>query len=312
MSGGVEPTTDTGGLPPSMLNSIAQVGGLWRAGDSYAKPQLIVESARAHDVRALRVDARDLSWLAELPDITFLHVRTDGRPPLDPIRNLGRLRGLTIEVGAVRGRIDLEAHPELRWLNIKLSGKGGVANLPGILGGHPGVRHLRLSEVPFADLTALAAAFPSVEFLGIFGADRLRGLGDLGPWRETLLGFSATFASRLRTLDGIDALRRIEYVGMAYGTLDRITPLPDVESLRYLELLVHYPSLAPLANHRGIRMAKVIMPGDENLGALRTWPLLVALSGAQWIGHPVDGIPLIEELPHDDRLRHEWDRAAHG
>jgi len=309
---GVVRTTDTGGLPPSMLDAIAGVGDLWHAGDYYAKPEAIVATAREHGVRAMRVDARDLSWIGELPDLEFLHVRTDGRPPLDPIRNLGRLRGLTIEVDAVRGTVDLKAHPDLRWLKIKLSGKGGAANLPGVLAGHAGVEHLRLSEVPFVDLAELAAAFPAVQYFGMHGADRLRKLGDLGPWRETLRGLGATFALRLRTLEGIPALDRIEYVGLTYGTLDGIDVLADVPSLKYVQLVLTYPSLAPLAGHAGIRMARVAMPSDENLAPLRTLPSLLAIGGEQWIGRPVDGIPCLEDLPRDDQLRLQWQRAANG
>ena len=309
---GVVQTTDTGGLPPSMLDAIAGVGGLWHAGDYYARPEAIVRTAREHGVRALRVDAHELSWLGELPDVEFLHLRTDGRPPLDPVRDLGRLRGLTIEVGAVRGTLDLEAHPDLRWLKIQLSGKGGAANLPHVLAGHSNVEHLRLSEVPFADLTEVALAFPSVRFFEMHGADRLKNLGDLSPWRETLRGLVATFALRLRTLEGIQALGRIEYVGLTYGTLDQVDVFASVPSLRYLQLALKYPSLAPLAGHPGITMARVNMPKDGNLEPLRTWPSLIALGGEQWIGRPVEGIPMIEDLPRDDWLRVQWERAAHG
>ena len=219
---GVVQTTDTGGFPPSMLDAIAEVGGLWHAGDYYAKPDAIVRTAREHGVRALRVDARNVSWLGELPDLEFLHLRTDGRPPLDPVRSLGQLRGLMVEVGAVRGTIDLEAHPDPRWLKITLSGKGGAANLRHILAGHPGVEHLRSSEIPFGDLAELATAFPSVRFFETYGADRL------------------------------------------------------------------------------------------NLAPLRALPSLIALGGEPWIGRPVDGIPCLQDLQRDDRLRLEWQRAANG
>jgi hypothetical protein len=124
---GVVRAGDTGGLPPSMLDAIADAGGLWYAGDYYVKPAVIVRTAREAGVRALRVDARDLSWLGELPELEFLHVRTDGRPPLGPIGTLGGLRGLTIEVGALREAVDLRAQPHLRWLKMPLSGKGGAA-----------------------------------------------------------------------------------------------------------------------------------------------------------------------------------------
>jgi hypothetical protein len=54
------------------------------------------------------------------------------------------------------------------------------------------------------------------------------------------------------------------------------------------------------------------MPNDENLDALRTWPSLIALGGEQWIGRPVEGLPMIEDLPADHQLRVQWQRAADG
>ncbi len=312
MSRGVERTDDSAGLPASLLDAISAAGGLWSAGDYYAPAELIVRTAQDNGVRALRIDARDLSWITALPDLEFLHVRTDGRPSLDPIQHLLRLRGLTIETGALRGMLDLAAHPDLEWLKLKLSGKGGAANLPGVMAGHPMIRHLQLSEVPFTELSGVAAAFPSVRFLGLFGADRLARLGDLGPWRDTLAGFSATFAMRLRSLEGLDRLDRIESVGLEFGTIDGLGPLAGRESLRYLQVTAAYPTLGPLTGHRGIRMATLAMPADGDLAPLRTWPSLAAMGGSQWIGHPIEGLPMLEELARDDDLRVEWRRAVHG
>lgn len=309
---GVVRTIDTGGLPPSMLDAISDAGGLWYAGDYYAKPDVILRTAREAGVRALRVDARDLSWLSDLPDLEFLHVRTDGRPPLDPIRDLRRLRALTVEVGAVRGTIDLEVHKHLRWLKIKLSGKGGAANLPGVLAGHPGITHLRLSEVPFADLAELATAFPSLTFLEVHGADQLKKLGDVSAWRRTLRGLGFIFPLQLRTLEGIEVLDLLEYLGISFGTLGRIDSLTSVGSLRYLQLVATYPSLVPLSGHPRIKMARLAMPTDGILDPLRTLPSLVALSGEKWIGRPVDRMPLLEDLAPDHPLCVEWQRSTAG
>lgn len=305
-------TADAGGLPPSMLDAIADVGGLWYAGDYYASTQAILATARDAGVRALRVDARDLSWLGGLPELELLHVRTDGRAPLDPIRSLGSLRGLTVEVGAVRGTIDLRAHPDLRWFKIELSGKGGAAVLPGVLAGHPGIEHVRLAEVPFRDLTEVAAAFPSVRFLALHGAERLKKLGDLTPWSRTLRGLGFTFALRLRALDGIERLEGLDYVGVTYGTLHRVDEIAGLNSPRYLALAATCPSLTPFTGHRALRMARVAMPADENLEPLRSLPSLVALGGAHWIGRPVDGLPSLQDLPAGDSLRLEWQRSAAG
>lgn len=69
---------NTGGLPPSLLDAIEGEGGLWYASDYYTRPAEIV--ARAHEVGAvaLRLDARDLSLLHELPQVKYLHLRSDG------------------------------------------------------------------------------------------------------------------------------------------------------------------------------------------------------------------------------------------
>ena len=48
----------------------------------------------------------------------ILQIRTDGRPQLDPVRNLTRLRALIVEAGGLRGGIDLRAHPQLEWLKL--------------------------------------------------------------------------------------------------------------------------------------------------------------------------------------------------
>src|SRR5687767_5763201 len=149
LAAGVVRTDDTAGLEPSLLAAIEQAGGLWQAGDYYADPGTIVATAKANGVRALRLDARDLTPLTELPQVEFLHLRSDGRPMLDPVAALPNLRALVIEHGALRGNLQLDAHPKLEWLGLKLSGRGGRENLPTFRRGHRGVRHLRLSEVPF-------------------------------------------------------------------------------------------------------------------------------------------------------------------
>ncbi len=86
MSRGVQRTDDSAGLPASLLDAISAAGGLWSAGDYYAPAELIVRTAQDNGVRALRIDARDLSWITALPDLEFLHVRTDpiARPDSAP------------------------------------------------------------------------------------------------------------------------------------------------------------------------------------------------------------------------------------
>lgn len=310
LSAGVARTDQHGGLPPSMLEAIAGVGGLWAASDHHASPATIVASAQASDVRALQLDGRDLAFIEQLPQLEFLHLRSDGRPDVSPVGALGGLRGLVIDHDAgLRGTIDLRAHPRLEWLKLKLSGKGGVSNVPNVLAGHAGVRDLRLVEAPFADLADLAVAFPSVRCLRIFGANRMRAVGDIGPWSRSLESMSTVWAP-FRTLDGLERLRRLSFLGVTFGRMRTLEPLAASASLRYLSLLGTVPSLRELAGHPGIRIARLALPDDEDLEPISTWPSLVGLIGERWIA-PGPGVPFLEGLAADHALVTEWRAAAH-
>jgi hypothetical protein len=309
LTAGVTRTDDHGGLPPSMLEAIADVGGLWAAGDYYASAGTIVESARAHGVRALQLDARDLTLLDQLPQLEFLHLRSDGRADITPVRALGHLRGLVIDHDAgLRGTIDLSAHPHLLWLKLKLSGKGGAANVPKVLAGHPGILDLRIGEAPMTDLTDLARAFPNLRCLRIFGANRMRAVGEIGPWAASLERLSTVWAP-LRTLDELERLHRLSFLGVTFGRMRDLEPLVGMTGMRYLSLLGTVPSLRPLVGHPGIRMARLSMPADEDLGPLATWPALVALIGQRWIA-PGPGVPFLETHTQDHPLVAEWRAAA--
>lgn len=287
-----------------MLAAIADVGGLWRAGDYYADAGTIVRTARDNGVRALRLDARDLDLLGELPELEFLHLLSDGRPPLDPIASLPRLRGLVIETGALRGTLDLTAHPDLRWLKLPLSGRGGAAVLRAILAGHPGVEDLRLNELPLGDLEPIASAYPSVRHLRIHGADRLRRLGDLTAWHDTLIGISFVFA-RLRVLDGIEVLQRLRYLDAPIGVRS-LEPLQEIPALACVSLRGQ-PSLHGLEGHPGIRIARLTVPDDGDLEVAASWP---ALRGVIGVSIPGREVPALEALPPDHELVVEWREAS--
>jgi hypothetical protein len=304
LAAGVARTTDGGGLAPALLDAIESAGGMWHAGDYYATPATIVSSARDKGVRALRVDARDLAFLRELPELEFLHIRSDGRPPLEPVVALPNLRALVIETGALRGKLDLSAHPGLEWLKVKVSGRGGTENLPVVLAGHPNVRDLRLSEVPFKDLTQLAAGFPAARYVRIFGGNRLRAVGDVSPWNDGLRGFGTVWAP-LRTVEELASMRALQYLSLSFARLAMTSTLRSMEGLRYLSLLGDIPSIKDLAGHPGLRIARLWKPADDDLDPLQTMPALAAV-----IGRPKDGrrteLPFLEELPPDHALRREW------
>jgi hypothetical protein len=299
---------DIADLDPTLLAIVEAAGGLWHAGDYYADADTIVSSARANGVRALRLDARDLTFLAELPELELLYVRTDGRPILDPIAHLPRLRGLIVHVGALRGTIRLDAHPDLEWLALPLSGRGGRENLPAFLAGHPGVTHLRLREVPFTSLDEFTTVFPGLRTLHIDGGERMRAIGDAERWADTLERLWLTWV-RLRSFDGIEALAALRTFGITFSRARTIGPLSRLPSLRYLSILGTLPSLAPLAGHQGLRVARLTMPDDGDLSPLASWPALVALVGQGWLGDDVP-VPFLELLPSEHPFREEWVAAT--
>jgi hypothetical protein len=308
LAAGVIPAEDTEDLDPTLLALIEAAGGLWHAGDYYADPATIVASSRANGVRALRLDARDLTFLAELPELELLYVRTDGRPILDPISDLPRLRGLVIHVGALRGTIRLDAHPNLEWLALPLSGRGGRQNVPAFAAGHPGVRHLRLREVPFASLDEIATGFPGLRTLHVDGGERMRGIGDVARWADGLERLWLTWV-RLRSFEGIEVLSALRTFGTTFSRTRTIAPLAQLQALRYLSILGTLPSLAPLAGHPGVRIARLTMPDDGDLSALASWPSLAALIGETWLGGDVP-VPYLEQLPSGHPLGDEWVAAT--
>ena len=292
----------------SVQAQIEAAGGMWRAGDYYADPETIVATARANGVRALRLDARDLGFLADLPQLEFRELRSDGRANLDPVASLPNLRALLINHSALTGTISLDSHPRLEWLAIKLSGRGGRENLPRFLAGHPGIRHLRLSEVSFTALADFADAFPSLVTLSIHGGERMRSVGDVSSWAGSLERLWMTWV-RLRSFDGVEALRRLRCFGASFSRVKTIAPLAELPSLALLSILDGLPSLAPLSGKRGLRIARLSMPDDGDLAPLRTWPDLVGLVGRKFLGDDVP-VPYLEDLPAEHPLRLEWFEAT--
>lgn len=307
LAAGVIRTDDTS-FDASVRAEIDAAGGMWQAGDYYADPETIVSTAKANGVRALRLDARDLGFLPELTELEFLELRSDGRANLDPVATLPNLRALLISHSALKGKISLDSHPRLEWLAIRLSGRGGRENLPGFLAGHPGIRHLRLSEVPFAELADFADAFPSLVTLSIFGGERMRSVGDVRPWADGLERLWMTWVP-LRSFDGLEVLHRLRCFGASFTRVRTIAPLAELPSLAVLSILGTLPSLVPLSGKRGLRIARLTMPDDGNLAPLRTLPDLVALVGRKFLGEDVP-VPYLEDLPADDPRCREWIEAT--
>jgi hypothetical protein len=214
---------DTGGLPTSLLDAIEADGGLWWASETYTRPDEIVSKASAVGALALRLDMRDLSFLESLPQVRYLHLRSDGRrPPLDPIASLRGLRALIIETGGLRGTLDLMSFPDLRWLRIRLGGMGGASMLPVMAAGHPTVEWLAVSEVKAKVAADVVTGFPRLRTLRVGGADYLTQLGRLADAAPDLRTFGL-YLTPIRTLDGIEGLRDLEGLSRA----ESVIPWPD-------------------------------------------------------------------------------------
>jgi hypothetical protein len=298
----------TGGLPPSLLEVIEAEGGLWWASDHYTKPAEIVAKAREVGAVALRLDARDLSFLAELPQVRYLHLRSDGSPVLDPVAALPGLRALIIENRAQRGALDLTALTELRWLRVGLGGKGGAAMLPAITAGLPGLEWLAVSETKVRVATDLVGNFPALRGLSIGMADFLRDLGPLGassPRLETL----TLFMTAIGTLKGIEDLAELRTLNIFAGKAHDLGPVGGLSHLRHARLLLpRVASIEPLRGHPSLRMLELAAAREPERAVLDSIPGLVAIGRGKGFEQAVPW-PDLGMLPRDDPLRREWHRA---
>ncbi len=304
----VDLTTDSGGLPTSLVEAIDAEGGLWEAGDHYTAPSAIVEQARAAGAVALRLDVRDLSLLADLPELRYLVVRTDGRPVLDPIAGLRDLRALLIYTGALRGSLDPLAFAELRWLRLGLGGKGGAAALPAIERGHPRLQWLAVSETRARAARELVGGFPALTHLSIWFADFLRELGDLAGATPSLQVLRLQL-TQIRSLSGIEALPALEVLDIMGGPVSDLGPLAGAGRLRYGRILTPWvASIDPLKGHRTLRMLELKVDGQPDTTVLDTIPGLVAVGRGRDFEGPIHQADLFE-LPHDHPLPVEWGLA---
>lgn len=304
----VDFAVDSGGLPVSLIEAIEAEGGLWDAGDFYTEPAAIVDGARRVGAVALRLDARDLSFIGALPEIRYVHIRTDGRPVLDPIAGLRDLRALILEPSALRGELDPLAFAELQWLRIGLGGKGGARVLHSIERGHPGLRWLAVSEVRIRRARELVGGFPGLTHLSIWFADFLKELGDLAAVTPGLAVLRLGL-TQIASLDGLEALADLEVLDIMGGKVRDLEPIGRSPRLRYARILTpRATSIEPLAGHPTLRMLELALAGQPSTEILDAIPGLVAVGrGARFDG-PIRQADLFE-LPLEHPLRAEW-RAA--
>lgn len=221
---------------PTLVAELRGCGGLWVASDAYTNASEVVAQARERRVAALELDFRDLSLLAELPDLLHLEVSSDGRPVLDPVAGLARLRSLTLRPSALRGELDPLGFADLRWLTVPLGGKGGAAVLPSILRGHPRLQHLRVRETKARTVAELVAGFPVLESFAMSYADHVRTLGDLSPVAGTLRELDLWMVPGFRSLEGIEVLTRLERLRLHAGNVTDLRPLDALPRLRHVDV----------------------------------------------------------------------------
>ena len=300
-------------MPLSLVDAIEADGGLWDAGDYYTDAESVVARVREVKAVALRLDFRDLSLLEELPNVRYLHLRSDCRPPLDPVAKLTKLRALLLDVSSIRGELDLRALPQLRWVRGSLGGKGGETFRQSLARGHPRLEHLSLTSGRLRTLDELVVGFPRLRHLRVHFADHLRTFGDLTPVAPTLRGLDLDFNVGLRSLEGIEVLQRLEMFRLRSGKVTDVRPLAALRSLRYAELETGpgIASLEPLRKHPTLRMLALGAVQDGDISPLTTMPDLVAVGrGSRLVGEPP--YPDLVELQRDHPFRQEFRRAVYG
>jgi hypothetical protein len=302
---------DTAGLPWSLLDAVEAAGGLWFAGDWYTDPADIVAQARAAGAVALRLDCRDLTFLDELPHVRYLHLRTDGRPPLEPVAALRGLQALILEVGALRGTLDLAAFPALRWLRIKLGGKGGAAMLPTMAAGHPGLAWLAVSETKAKVVADIARPFPSLRSMSIHLADHIRSIGDLSDAAPGLARLDVDVVG-LKSLVGIDGAPALESLSLSSSPINNAGPLRDLRELRHLRLYApRLESIEPLRGLPSLRFLELLLAGEPDRDVLDSLPSLAAIGRGKGFEAIVPW-PDVYKLDRTDPLRIEWARLRSG
>src|SRR3954452_250144 len=143
----VEPSVERDS-PGSLVRAVAaDGGGVWQTGDWYVEPDRIVERVRKARTRGLRVDARDVTFLRNLPELRFLWLATDGIPVVDPLASLPNLEALIVHTAGMRGAFTPFLWPCILWLRVSLGGKVGRTIAERLSMGHPDLECLWLTEI---------------------------------------------------------------------------------------------------------------------------------------------------------------------
>lgn len=300
------------GLHPERSSDVAAaaVGGLWFAFND-ADPREIVAEVRDRGIRALEVQHREVSFLADLPDLEFLVLNT-AEPDAGVINSLPRLRSLGFSFGW-KGRLDFARLPRLEWLYIGEADPN--RGLETLLAGHRTLRQLALGRSPAGDLSA-AANLPTLERLEIFNSRRFTSLAGADSVAGSLRQLVLALLPKLESLDGIAALQNLEYLAIESCTrITDLAPLRDLPRLRFLNLMQPkgVASLRPLAGHPTLEYVSFGKVADGDLTPLRELPRLRRINpgGYRYNLDPTE-FPQLDDLPGDDPLRVEYRSMAVG
>lgn len=300
------------GLHPERSVDIAirGVGGLWFALND-ADPQAIVAEVRARGIRALEVQHRDVGFLADLPDLEFLVFNTP-EPDAAVVNGLHRLRRLAFSFGW-KGRLDFANLPRLEWLYINEADP--ERGLETLLTGHATLRQLAIGRYPAVDLAPLGR-LTALERLEVFNSRRLASLAGAEPLGRSVRQLSLAILPALTSLDGIQNLPGLEYVGIqSCNRITDLAPLRELPRMRFLNLMQPkgVESLRPLAGHPSLEYVSFGRVSDGDLTPLRELPKLQRINAGNYRFNldPAE-FPLLDDLPSEHPTRVEYRAMAVG
>lgn len=282
--------------------ALLEVGGEWVAAHD-ADPALVVSEARAHDVRALHVAGKDLSFLPELPDLEHLSLGDVG--DVTPAMSLPGLRSFSA-VSWESGQVDATAWPRLTRFGVSEPPRGG-GGIESALA-HPTVEVLALRRYAGQDLSAIAA--PRLRELHL-SSPRLESMAGIEARADTLELLALSRVPKLASLAGLGALRRLEVLALEGAR--QVTTLDEVASAPALRLLDigdqrGIESLAPLAGHPTLEFVLFQRTGDMSLAGLTGLPRLRAVVGYQsraW-DRDLAELPSLHSFDDDDAVKRDY------
>lgn len=222
-------------LPGDLVAEAEAGGGFWFGSSYYHTEQQVIENAREHHVKSLRLGFSDVDFLQEVTGLQHLWLYSDGWTNVASLASLSGLRALLLGVKSLRGEFDPFTLEDLRWFKAGLGGKGGAMLRPAIERGHPRLTFLSIRETNARTVAELVAGFPALQEVRIYYADRLRALGDLSPVAGSLKKMTLHMTN-IGSLEGVGALHHLEELVIFAGPLSDLSPLKQLPALQHTDL----------------------------------------------------------------------------